>query len=70
MDLPCVDCVCVAICKNKDYKSAAEDCQFLERFLHQGRGRFDKRYWRRKYAARQYLKPTGSPGRGWSMKWW
>ena len=36
MKVPCENCICIPVCKNKQYLHMKDDCEPIKRFLNQG----------------------------------
>lgn len=77
MSLPCIDCVCFAICKQKNFFKIKRECSIITKYLHDGNmktfnalSKAQKRtYWRRKFALKIYFKPlTDEQITGWLVK--
>ena len=77
MTIPCIDCLCMPVCKNKGFWRMIKDCSILKTFVlgkeeiayNELTSYHKKKYWRRKFALKEYFKPkTDEQLAGWHIK--
>ena len=80
MEVPCKNCICLPVCKSRNFWQLKKDCSIFRNFLFDITDTYidvaeknywrKKNYWKRKLALKQFLKPqTDSQMDGWNIRY-
>jgi hypothetical protein len=80
MKLPCEDCICLPVCKGKNFYQLKRDCSIFRNFLFEinktpinsaERNHWKKKnYWRKKMALKKFFNPQNdSQIDGWNIRY-